>query len=407
MLDHGPMPSGKVTTANGVSIATPTLACRAIAFALRRWGAPPVRVVLWDGSQVLSGEQPPKASVLIRSRTALLRLLSRPSLQFGECYRDGSIEIEGDLVGLLEAVNRLDEPRASPLATVQSALRTLVPANSHAHYELGSPFYRLWLDSRMVYTCAYFKNLHTGLEEAQSAKLDLVCRKLRLRAGETVVEAGCGWGALALHMARHYGVTVRAFNVSADQIAYAREEAVRQSLGGRVEFIEGDYRSIEGRFDAFVSVGLLEHVGKRNYPAFGRLMRRCLDENGRGLLQTIGRNRPFPTNPWIHKRIFPGGYTPSLKEMAAIFETNSLSVLHMENLRPHYSRTLELWRQRFESASPAISELFDEPFVRTWRLYLAAAEAAFRAGWLQLFQVLFAPATNRRLPLKNGTATHP
>jgi len=208
------------------------------------------------------------ASVVIRSRKAAFRLLSRPGLQFGECYRDGSIEVEGDLVGLLEAVNRLSEPRASMADLALSRLRGLFRTDSRSHYELGSDFYRLWLDSRMVYTCVYFRDPRADLETAQLAKLDLVCRKLRLRAGERVIEAGCGWGALALHMARHYGVTVRAFNLSIDQIAYAREQAARQRLSSRVEFIEDDYRSIGGRFDAFVSVGLLEHVGKRHYSEF-------------------------------------------------------------------------------------------------------------------------------------------
>jgi len=388
------MASSNVPAAGVDSTHTPAFVRRAVAFLLARYADLPVRIVLWDGSRVEPKRGSPLVTLVLHSRTALLRLLTRPSLEFGECYRDGSLEIEGDLLALLEAVNRRSVPQSTRLSRMRTALQQRSRRNSRSHYELGSDFYRLWLDSRMVYTCAYFESAGVDLEQAQLAKLDLVCRKLRLRAGETVVEAGSGWGALALYMARRYGVVVRAFNTSSDQIAYAKDEAARYGLSHRVEFVEEDYRCISGHFDAFVSVGLLEHVGRRNYAEFGGIMRTCLGCQGRGFLQTIGRDQTYPTNPWIRKRIFPGGYTPSLKEVTGVFECNDLSVLHLENLRYHYAETLGQWRDRFESASAEVADMFDEAFVRTWRLYLTAAEAAFRTGWLQLFQVVFAPTTN-------------
>src|SRR5262249_41376116 len=155
--------------------------------------------------------------------------------------------------------------------------------------DLGNDFYRLWLDREMVYTCAYFPTPDATLEQAQIAKMDLVCRKLHLEAGDRVIEAGCGWGALALFMARHYGVSVRAFNISSDQIAYARIRARDEGLADRVEFIEDDYRNVRGECDAFVSVGMLEHVGLRDFPTLGGVIDRSLTENGRGLLHFIGR----------------------------------------------------------------------------------------------------------------------
>jgi cyclopropane-fatty-acyl-phospholipid synthase len=221
-----------------------------------------------------------------------------------------------------------------------------------------------------------------------------VCRKLRLKAGESVVEAGCGWGVFALHMARHYGVRVRAYNISHEQIAYARERAARAGLAGRVEYVEDDYRSISGEYDAFVSIGMLEHVGVKNYEALGRIAQASMGSHGRGLIHTIGRNSPARLQPWIEKRIFPGAHPPSLSEMAHIFEPWELSILDVENLRLHYAQTLRQWLAGYEAASERVRAMFDEKFVRMWRLYLAGSVAAFSTGTLQLFQVLFAPSGN-------------
>jgi len=272
------------------------------------------------------------------------------------------------------------------------------------HYDVSNEFYALFLDPLMVYTCAYYRDPDGKLEQAQQDKLDLVCRKLRLRPGERVVEAGCGWGALALHMARRYGVSVRAYNVSAEQIRYARARARAEGLSGRVEFIEDDYRRIAGRFDAFVSVGMLEHVGLENYVALGSVIRGCLDpEHGRGLLHFIGRDRARPLNGWIRKRIFPGAYPPTLAEVAnGVLEPSGLSVLDVENLRLHYAATLAHWRARFDQAAAVVRAGYGEEFTRAWRLYLAGAEAGFRTGSLQLFQIVFARCGGAEVPWSRG-----
>ncbi|MGH7266144.1 MAG: class I SAM-dependent methyltransferase, partial [Candidatus Rokuibacteriota bacterium] len=272
--------------------------------------------------------------------------------------------------------------------------------NIHHHYDLGNDFYGLWLDREMVYTCAYFPSPDASLEDAQRAKMEYVCRKLRLRPHDQVVEAGSGWGALALHMARHHGVRVTAFNISREQVRFARERARAEQLADRVEFVEDDYRSIAGSFDVFVSVGMLEHVGPECYGTLGRLIGRVLRPDGRGLLHFIGRNQPQPLNPWIAKRIFPGGYPPTLAEVTRrVLEPSNLSVLDVENLRLHYAETLRHWRTRFEAVSEQVTRMFDRPFARAWQLYLAGSEAAFRAGSLQLFQVVFAPGASARVPL--------
>jgi cyclopropane-fatty-acyl-phospholipid synthase len=199
-------------------------------------------------------------------------------------------------------------------------------------------------------------------------------------------------------MARHHGVKVRAFNVSHQQVMLARERARAEGLDGRVEFVEDDYRNMAGRFDAFVSVGMLEHVGRDHYRELGGVIDRCLTASGRGLIHSIGRHRPLRPNSWIVARIFPGAYIPTLREMADIFEPFSFSVLDVENLRLHYAATLRHWLDRFEAQRDRVRGLFDERFVRMWRLYLASSLAAFTTGWMQLFQVVFARATNNELP---------
>jgi cyclopropane-fatty-acyl-phospholipid synthase len=270
--------------------------------------------------------------------------------------------------------------------------------NIHHHYDIGNKFYSLWLGKTMAYTCAYYPTPTALLDEAQVAKMDHVCRKMRLKPGESVVEAGCGWGSLAIHMAQNYGVKVRAFNISKEQVAFARERAQREGLGSSVEFVLDDYRNITGKYDAFVSVGMLEHVGVENYPALGRVISQCLGSVGRGLIHSIGRNFPAHMHPWIEKRIFPGACPPSLSEIAQIFEPSNLSVLDVENIRLHYARTLRHWMDLYEGASDKVAEMFDEKFVRMWRLYLAGSVAAFTTGTLQLFQVLFAPGQSNDVP---------
>jgi len=205
-----------------------------------------------------------------------------------------------------------------------------------------------------------------------------------------VVEAGCGWGALSLHMAREYGVRVKAFNISHEQITFAREQAKREGLESRVEFIEDDYRNITERYDAFVSVGMLEHIGREHYRELGDVIHRSIGNTGRGLLHFIGKNQPQPFSVWIRKRIFPGAYTPALREAMDVLEPHDFSVLDVENLRTHYARTIELWLQRYERSFDQVTERFGLTFARMWRLYLAGSIAGFRTGTLQLFQLVFA-----------------
>jgi len=355
----------------------------------------PLRLALGTPPSAVTPISSATPTVWIRDRRTLLALLRHPQMNFGDLYSAGKIQVEGDLVDLMVRASAMPETVVSRFLSRVTAwfqANTLRGSrrNIHHHYDLSNDFYKLWLDPEMLYTCAYFPDENAGISEAQTAKMDLVCRKLWLKPGETVVEAGCGWGAMALHMARNYGVKVRAFNISHEQIAFARDRAAREGMSDRVEFVEDDYRNISGHYDVFVSIGMLEHVGKSNYPEFSRVIQRSIGDAGRGLLHFIGRNRPRLLNAWIRRRIFPGGYPPTLRDVADIFEPHDYAVLDVENLRQHYARTLEYWLSAYERHFDEVVARFDMTFARMWRLYLAGSAAAFHAGGLQLFQVLFA-----------------
>jgi cyclopropane-fatty-acyl-phospholipid synthase len=341
-------------------------------------------------------------------RRAVFELLRSPSVGFGECYSKGLIEVHGNLLAFVNEISdaltrkREGNYRRYKLQSMLYAMRVNSLSRSrhnvNHHYDLGNDFYKLWLDERMVYTCAYFDTPAATLDEAQVAKLEHVCRKLKLRPGQKVIEAGCGWGALALHMAEHHGVNVIAYNNSREQVAFARERAAAMGLDDRVTFVEDDYRTISGRCDAFVSIGMLEHVGLLNFRTLGELIKRSLKPDGIGLIHTIGRSHPQRMDPWIVKHIFPGGHVPSLSEMMSVFEPFRFSVLDVENLRLHYARTCASWLENFEAVADQVEEMYDEDFVRMWRLYLAGSSAGFESGTLQLYQVLFAPRSNNNVP---------
>ena len=358
-----------------------------------------VRLRLWDGSSTYAASTNAIGDLLIHDRRTLIGLIENPDLSFGEAYMAGRLEVLGPLEPVIEALFRLSlatTPSWRERLAAASMFRNTVTRarrNVHRHYDLGNDFYALWLDSGLVYTCAYYASRDMSLEEAQRAKLDLVCRKLRLRPGETVVEAGCGWGALAVHMARGYGVRVKAFNISREQLAYGREWASREGLADRIEFIDDDYRNVTGRFDAFVSVGMLEHVGLHHLDTMADMLQRTLRrDGGRGLLHFIGRDVPRPVNAWIRRRIFPGSYTPTLGEVTSrVLAPAGMSVIDVENLRLHYARTLAHWSERFAAAADRVGSAHGEEFRRAWELYLAGSQAAFSTGWMQLYQVVFVP----------------
>jgi cyclopropane-fatty-acyl-phospholipid synthase len=372
-------------------------------------GPAPVRLVLGKGNCSSPPNVTPRFTMWIRDLWTLAELLVDTEIALGDAFTQGRVSITGDLVAFLEAVYAsMGDTHRGPGWFSQALSRwigfwqanTLEGSrhNIHSHYDLGNDFYRLWLDSQLVYTCAYFTSPAATLEQAQVAKLDYVCRKLRLQPGETVIEAGCGWGALALHMARNYGVKVKAFNISHEQIRHARQRADEEKLNDQVAFIEDDYRNASGKADVFVSLGMLEHVGLENYTDLGSVIHRRIGDQGRGLLHFIGRNQHSRFSPWIRKRIFPGAHVPSLREALQVLEPFGYFVHDVEDLRAHYARTLEYWRDRFQKSAARVSSRYGLEFERAWRLYLAGSIAGFRTGTLQLFQVHFAGSKCAAVP---------
>lgn len=390
------------------SSTTTSIQTRLVRKVLQALGDPPVFINLPDGSTVYATETKPKLGMTFHNRKALWRFITNPKLNFGEEYGSGNLQIHGDLVELIMKAYE-HRPRLHDMGKFRRTMTKILgqqrnnslaraKKNIYHHYDVGNDFYKLWLDKDLVYTCAYYPKPDATLEQAQFAKLDYVCRKLRLQPGETVVEAGCGWGALALHMAKYYGVKVKAFNVSHQQILEANSRVKQLGLQDQVEFVEDDYRNIAGDFDVFVSVGMLEHVGTTCFSELGGIIDRSLQEHGRGLVHSIGQVEAEPMNPWLVKHIFPGGYTPTLREMMEVFEPQGLDILDVENLRLHYAQTLLDWLQRFDDHKEEICRMYDENFYRTWRLYLAGSRANFLTGSLDLFQVMFARPSNNQLP---------
>ncbi len=379
-----------------------------VQWVLKQAGNPNISVRLWNGDEFPITDGKPVACLEFRERRAVFEMLRSPRIGFGEAYAKGLVDVHGDFLTFANEVTAA-MTRKSAASYWRPRLRSKLYAmrrnsllrsrhNVRHHYDLGNDFYKLWLDERMVYTCAYYDTPAATLAEAQVAKLDHVCRKLQLQPGQRVIEAGCGWGALAIHMAEHYGVEVRAYNNSKEQVAFARQRLEGKGLEDKVEFVLDDYRTIDEPCDVFVSVGMLEHVGAANYRALGALVKRVLKPDGFGLIHTIGRSFPDTVNAWILKHVFPGGHIPSLSEMMSIFEPHKFSVLDVENLRPHYARTCAAWLQNFEAVADDVAEMYDEEFVRMWRLYLAGSSAGFNSGTLQLYQVVFAPSGNDKVP---------
>lgn len=333
-------------------------------------------------------------SVTIRLRHPLLpfRLFLNPPLAAGEGYMDGTLTVESgtlydflDLIGLnLEITGWNTVERWSKLERLLKRLQQFNPAvrarrNVAHHYDLSGAFYELFLDSDRQYSCAYFLEPHEDLETAQENKKRHIASKLVLKPGQRVLDIGCGWGGLALHLAKEAGVEVTALTLSREQLHAAQRRARDAGLADRVRFYLRDYREEKDTYDRIVSVGMFEHVGVGHYPAFFQQIRDLLTEDGVALLHTIGRaDGPGFTNAWIRKYIFPGGYSPAMSEIVPVVEDVGLWITDVEVLRLHYAETLRHWRTRFLANRARAVSLYDERFARMWEYYLVSSEVAFR-----------------------------
>jgi len=387
-----------------------------ISAAARRAGVG-IAVGLPSGPPLELGPRPPAATVRFVTRRALSRTLAEGFLGFGEAYMDGEIEVEGDWDALLAVGFHagLDAARPGLGGRLRFAAFRVLTANRRRrarrniahHYDRGEAFYRLWLDDTMTYSCAFFRTPGDTLEAAQRAKLERISRKLALEPGMTLLDVGCGWGSLVLHAAREHGVRAVGITLSENQATTARRRVAEAGLGERVEIRLQDWREVEGRFDRWVSVGMAEHVGRRYLGRFARHIARVLRPGGVGLLHLIGKDRRLPGDPWTLTYIFPGGYLPGLPEVTEHLARAGMVVADVENLRAHYALTLDRWRERFERHVDDIRAMFDERFVRMWRLFLVSSAAGFRHGSIRVWQVLFTHGLSDELPLLREALLRP
>jgi cyclopropane-fatty-acyl-phospholipid synthase len=259
------------------------------------------------------------------------------------------------------------------------------------HYDLGNAFYKLFLDEGLFYSCAYFRDEHETLEQAQRNKCRLIAAKLNLKPGQKVLDIGCGWGGLARYLADIADVEVTGVTLSREQHALAVDAIAAAGLGNRVRIELKDYRALSERFDRIVSVGMFEHVGVGHYGEFFAKVNELMNDDGVMLLHSIGKMSPPGTaSSWLRKYIFPGAYSPALSEVFPAVETNSLWVTDLEFLRVHYATTLRHWQDRFEANRAAIAQMYDERFCRMWEFYLISAEMMFRTGSQEVFQMQLA-----------------
>ena len=332
----------------------------------------------------------------IHDKAVYERIAAGSSLGLGESYMEGMWDCDSldQFFDRLLTAHHDGKIRPTPAMLVEAAKAKLLNEQSKrrslkvakVHYDIGNAFYEAMLDPYMQYTCAYWNGTAKDLAAAQEAKLDLICRKLDLKPGERVLELGCGWGGFARYAAERFGVRVIAYNISTEQIEWAREKC----KGLPVEFHLQDYRDATGVFDKVVAIGLCEHVGYKNYRSFLELAYRCLKPGGIFLLHTIGRNRAVThTDPWIDRYIFPGGMLPSVVQLGQAMD--DLFVLEdWHSFGAYYDRTLMSWHANFESAWPRFSETYGGRFYRMWRYYLLSCAGAFRSRQTQLWQLVLA-----------------
>ncbi len=361
---------------------------------------------LASGRVIRAGSGAPHFDLTLTDPTLPRRLCLSPELALGEGYMDGTLRIEGDdLAGFLDMITRNVAHSSDlvlwqrPLGWLRRATRVLDQINPAGrsrrnvahHYDLSAELYALFLDTDRQYSCAYFRDPEMTLEQAQEAKKAHIAAKLMIEPGMRVLDIGCGWGGMAITLARDHGARVVGVTLSEEQLKLGRQRVREAGLEDRVELRLMDYRRVEGPFDRIVSVGMFEHVGLPQFGTYFAKLRDLLAPDGVALVHTIGRyGVPSYTSPWIRKYIFPGGYIPSLSEIARVTEKQGLVPADIEVWRLHYATTLHHWHERFLARQDEARALYDERFCRMWRFYLLACEMAFRNAPQVVFQLQLA-----------------
>lgn len=381
---------------------------RALDALLRRIRHGTVSITYWDGETRTYGKGQPKAHLTIHTPKVLRAMLHNPSLAIGEAYMNGEVEVEEPLENIvtlarqnqpvIEAGRRLQRPRLLKLHKNKKTNQAKFIAH---HYDIGNDFYKLWLDPTMTYSCAYFHDKRNSLEQAQRQKIEHILRKLQLKKDMKLLDIGCGWGHLLVAAAKEYKTQGLGVSLSSEQVAFAKRLAKREGVDNLVKFKLLNYQDVPGKevFDRVVSVGFFEHVGQGNHADYFRVVQRLLRPDGISVLHSITHQTETPTDLWVDKYIFPGGYIPSVRETTALLPQHDFYLFDYENLGRHYAMTLEHWWRNYERQKQAVIAMYDERFYRMWRLYLVSAMVAFKSGHTHLSQWTFKKGSDPDWPL--------
>jgi cyclopropane-fatty-acyl-phospholipid synthase len=351
-----------------------------------------------------NGKDGPSVTVRMKDEAVAKAIFFNPELAFPEAYMDDKIDFEEgstvfDLL-MLFSVNRKalgGHPVQQMLRNAWRSVRRFQQQNSVTqasknikhHYDIKPEFYKLWLDSTMNYSCAYYTHPENSLEQAQQDKMRHIAAKLRLQPGMTIAEIGSGWGGLACYLAKKFDVTVTSVSLSPEQIAVAKQRAIDMDVAEKVTFLEQDYRNMSGTYDRVISIAMMEAIGISNFDNYFTKLKSLMKPGGYGLVHAIGRmSPPGTTAPFIRKYIFPGGYCPAMSEVFAATERTGTWVADCEVLRLHYYWTLKAWRENFEKVRQQAVEMYDEKFCRMWEFYLISCELGFLHGSNMIYQIL-------------------
>ena len=364
-------------------------------------------VKFWDGDEVKVGENDPLFKIILKKPIPKKDILTSTTLAFGEAYMNGDLEVEGDFSLMLNTVLKYKDKFTTDFKGLPKIFSNLTSTKKQKeevtyHYDIGNDFYKLWLDDTLSYSCAYFKNENESLGEAQLNKIHHLLKKLNLREGITLLDIGCGWGALLIEAAKLYKIKGLGITLSEEQFKAFKERIEKENLQDYLQVKLMDYRELEKSgllFDRVVSVGMLEHVGRSNYDLFMKCVSKVLKKEGVFVLHYISGLYESEGDAWIKKYIFPGGVIPTLREIISLSADYKFYTVDVESLRMHYYKTLIKWAENFEKNTDKVREMFDEKFVRMWRMYLYSCAACFYTGVIDLHQIVFTKGVNNFLPL--------